>query len=694
MIDRNAIDPRKIYKGNLLGRKRHLAQGMRWYNFQMPKISVLPDHIASQIAAGEVVERPSSVVKELVENAIDAGASQIEIAVGADCRDIRVADDGCGMSPDDAVLAFQRHATSKLISAEDLSNLRTLGFRGEALPSIASVSNLSCSTRNKESAVGTKIVVDEANIKAHETGCSVGTVIEVCDLFHNVPARLKFLKKGSTEFAHINEMVQSLALAYPKIVFQLLNQGEVVLKTSGSGKLAEVLQELGYVSPKDELISVTSVDMRFGLAVFGYVGRPPLSRGDRKGIVTIVNNRPVRCHLSYKALDYAFQDLIPKGKHPIGVITVTLDPHQIDVNVHPTKKEIRYSNSSEVYLAIQKAVVEATRKFPGVEPISRGKEVPAAASAATAAAGQIPQAERGSQQTAMEQNSAVEELVDAMKPVALEGLSAAVPSMSGMSIAETSDTGYGDGLGTPVVRESREIAVGGRTYQRIQQLGFRERLAASPPSRISSNDPSVAAPAAAQKTASTLPLGWRFMGYIYNTYMLFETPDGLKVIEQHIAHERLIYERILAQQEIPGQISPAVQRLVISSPITLTPEQRAVLAEHLDDLKTLGFEFDFQPNFISCTQVPLELATRDYVGTIQQIIEHLLDCDNAHFSREATKSLACQAAIKNGMTLTEAEIVDLVVEWLACPRNDTCPHGRPVCLTYSKDKLFQLFHPK
>src|SRR5579875_1707623 len=191
----------------------------------MPKVLVLPDHIASQIAAGEVVERPASVVKELVENSIDAGASQIEIAVGADCRDIRVADNGCGMEAEDAVLAFHRHATSKLASADDLWKLRTMGFRGEALPSIASVARVTCYTRTSSAASGTRVEVAEGTVSACETGCAPGTVIEVNDLFYNVPARLKFLKKPSTEFAHVHEVVQALAVAYPKIVFQLLNSG-------------------------------------------------------------------------------------------------------------------------------------------------------------------------------------------------------------------------------------------------------------------------------------------------------------------------------------------------------------------------------------------------------------------------------------------------------------------------------------
>lgn len=622
----------------------------------MPKISVLPDFIASQIAAGEVVERPSSVVKELVENAIDAGSTQIEIAVGAECRDIRVADDGCGMSPDDAVLAFQRHATSKLSSAEDLSNLKSLGFRGEALPSIASVSHLTCLTKTADAASGTKVQVEEGNVIAHETGCAVGTVIEVCDLFYNVPARLKFLKKGSTEFGHIHEIVQSLALSYPKIVFQLLNQGEVILKTTGSGKLAETMIELGLVNPKQELIPITGVDMRFGMAVYGHVGRPPLCRGDRKSTITIVNNRPVRCPLAMKALDYAFSDLIPKGKHPIAVLSVTIDPQQVDVNVHPTKKEIRYSNSSDVYLSIQKALMEGLRRHNETQLVEEQKT------------------ERDADRT--EPESADNDHQKTEPPA-----------------SESPSTIYSGAPETPVVRESREIAIGGRTYQRIQQLGLRDRLTSSPPSRTS-NTGQYSVPSALQKAPSTLPVGWRLAGYIHNTYILFDTPEGLRIVEQHIAHERTIYERILAQQDQPGRVTEHVQRLVISSPLNLAPTQRACLAEHLDKLKALGFDFEFQPNNISCTQVPLELATKDYVGTVQNIVEQILACDNAEFSLEATKSIACQAAIKNGMGLTETEIIDLIADWHNSPRNDTCPHGRPVSLRFSKEKLFDLFHPK
>lgn len=610
----------------------------------MPKISVLPDHIASQIAAGEVVERPASVVKELVENSVDAGASQIEISISNDCRDIRVADDGCGMAADDAVLAFHRHATSKLNSADDLNNLRTLGFRGEALPSIASVARATCITRSADQESGMRVDCADGVVQTRETGCAPGTIIEITDLFYNVPARMKFLKKASTEFGHIHEIIQHLAISYPKIVFQLLNKGEVVLKTSGSGKLAEVIKEVGLVSGRDELLPVTDVDMRFGMAVYGYVVRAPQCRGDRKGIVTIVNNRPVRCSLTYKALDYAFADLIPRGKYPLGAITITLDPALVDVNVHPTKKEIKYSNGSEVYLGIQKALVEATRQLPAATPVL------------------TPEMEA---------------------PVDQETGEVLMPEMAAVA-ATGSESGY---------HVSEPVAAAGlyRPAVRAQQISFRDRLSNNASPVVPTPSSAGTSPLAFRKAA--LPEGWRLLGYIHNTYFLFDTAEGFTVVEQHIAHERLLYERILAGQESRGRITGESQPLVISSPLNLSPTQKAVLEERVDDLRLLGFDFSLQGNAVNVTKLPLQLVEKNYAGSIQQIIEELIACDYADFQLEATKSLACQAAIKNGMPLSESDITNLVSQWFACPRRDTCPHGRPVSLRFSKDRLFQMFHP-
>lgn len=620
----------------------------------MPKVMVLPEHIASQIAAGEVVERPASVVKELIENSIDAGATEIEIAIGSDCRDIRIADNGCGMDPEDAILCFQSHATSKLASVEDLNNLRTLGFRGEALPSIASISHFTCYTKTADAAHGTKVETADGKITAHETGCANGTIMEVTDLFYNVPARLKFLKKSSTEFAHIHEIVQQLAISYPKIIFQLLNQGEVVLRTSGSGRLALTIQEAGLMTGKEELLPVTGADLRYGLAVYGYVARPPHCRGDRKGILAIVNNRPVRCPLAYKALDQAFSDLIPKGRYPLGVLTVTIDPGQVDVNIHPTKKEIKYANNNEVFLAMLGSVRDATRL-----------------------------ANREAAAPAMAENTVTNAYPDSELPAAVAASAYTAGGASPSTAVREPEIVPPSSTPMPPPPSPRQ------TFQRLQQLNLRDKLAYTPPTNVSDPRPSTRQAV----VPATLPAGWRIAGYIHNTYILLQTTDGLEIVEQHIAHERVVYERILAQQTAPGQISESSQRLVISAPLNLTPAQKVCLEENLDTLKRIGYDFEIQKDSIACTQIPLELASKNYAASVQENVESVLQTGTADFQLDASKSIACQAAIKNGMPLSESEIVELLSEWHKCPRNDTCPHGRPISLKYSKEKLFQLFHP-
>src|ERR1700733_10410880 len=339
----------------------------------MPKVIVLPDHVASQIAAGEVVERPASVVKEYVENSIDAGATQIEIAISSDCRDIRIADNGCGMEPDDAVLAFQRHATSKLRSADDLWTLKSLGFRGEALPSIASVSRVTCTTRTEDAAHGSRVESADGKVTVVETGCAKGTVMQVVDLFYNVPARLNFLKKPATEFGHIQETVQTLAIAHPEIAFTLIKQDEELWRSSGSGDFRRTIVEVGHCTGREIFFEIESLDERAKIVVRGIAAKPLHFRGDRKGILAIVNRRPVRCPLTYRALDYAYSDLIPRGKYPLAVINITIDPASVDVNIHPTKKELKYSNGNDAYITIQRAITRALREGGRGDRISHGE---------------------------------------------------------------------------------------------------------------------------------------------------------------------------------------------------------------------------------------------------------------------------------------------------------------------------------
>jgi DNA mismatch repair protein MutL len=479
----------------------------------------------------------------------------------------------------------------------------------------------------------------EGTLAATETGCAPGTVIEVMDLFYNVPARLKFLKKPSTEFAHIQETVQHLAISFPKIVFQLLHAGQPVLKTAGSGKLAQAMCEAGFTSGREELCPVTFAELKYGMAIYGYVARPNTYRGDKKAILTIVNNRPVRCPLTFKALDYAYSDLIPKGKSPIAVLTITVEPGLVDVNVHPTKREIKYSNSNDVYLALQRAVVEA------LKPTESAPEEPAQPAPAPVAPASRPYAS---------------EEVRSGETIVAEGKPAEPAASRAVSTVRTTE------------------------QMRLDRLSL-------PPARAGTSQ--IALPTSVRARVGALPVGWRLIGYLKETYFLVETPEGFSIIEQHIAHERVIYERLRAAQETPGRLSESSQRLVISVPLDLSAEQRAAVEEHREILRKLGFDFELQDQSVLCTQVPLELAHKDYATAVQKIVEDLCLTGSAEMELEATKSVACQAAVKNGMPLSDMDIAQLVAEWHKTPRNDTCPHGRPIKLDFSMEKLYQLFHP-
>jgi DNA mismatch repair protein MutL len=718
----------------------------------MPKVLVLPDHIASQIAAGEVVERPSSVVKELVENSLDAGATEIEVKVSADCRDIRIADNGCGMTPEDAVLAFQRHATSKLRSAEDLWSLTTLGFRGEALPSIASISRFTCYSRTHDGAVGSKVESADGHMTASETGCAPGTVMEINELFYNTPARLKFMKKATTEYGHIEEIVQSLAISYPEVAFTLIRDGDVSLRTTGSGNLATAIVQAKFFTGKESVIEVLHQEglggRANGIKIKGLLAKPLHFRGDRKGILTIVNRRAVRCPLTYKALDYVYSDLIPRGRYPLAVVTLELDPSVVDVNIHPTKKELKYQSGNEIYITIQRALAATLRQNSMQE----------AAAYHAARADRAEAEDRAQEQQSFDphyQNRQASTTSD--RP----GRSTAVAATQ-ISFRDNLD--YKVSPATPVQKPAREAALAAYSadittgevqivdnYDALTQNHNRALVSESATTDavlteslpkeallsedsdgngILNNDSSISiidqdslSPAYSDNVVSTsqyaamhgsdnpeagtridhdvdssteysLPAGWRIMGYLHNTWIFFETPEGLEIIEQHIAHERTLYERLLKAQITAGRITEHCQRLVISSPLDLSPEQLETLKVSQEALAKLGFEFVInEDNSAGVMQVPLELARVNYRPVIQRMLDELATVDATNLELEATKSIACQSAIKNGMTLSMRDILKLISDWLDTERNDTCPHGRPIRLKFTKTQIFEMFHP-
>lgn len=325
----------------------------------MKRIHQLSKNIINQIAAGEVIERPASVVKELVENSIDAGASKISIEISNECKNIRVADNGSGIHPDDIVLAFSKHATSKIENGEDLYNIHTLGFRGEALASIISISKVICITRTSEYDYGTKVVCENSEVEYSKIGCAVGTVMEISDLFYNIPARLKFLKSERTELAYITELVTAIALANPNVSIELKNCNKTILKTNSSENTATVIKTVFSKDTVEHLKEVKNEDKIGKLSISGYVCTPDFTRSNKKDYHIFVNNRTVKCPVFIKAIDTAYRNSLPLGRYPFVVLNLEIMPEDIDINVHPAKKEVKYKNANQVFNFIRSSVERA-----------------------------------------------------------------------------------------------------------------------------------------------------------------------------------------------------------------------------------------------------------------------------------------------------------------------------------------------
>lgn len=329
----------------------------------MKRIKQLSVNLINQIAAGEVIERPANVVKELVENSIDAGATKIEISISNECRNIRVADNGSGIHPDDIELAFTKHATSKLTDENSLFNIETLGFRGEALASMISVANVTCTTRIKELDYGIKAEAQNSTVKFSQTGCAQGTIMEVNDLFFNQPARLKFLRNQKTEFAYIQEYVQSLAISHPQVGFTLKNNNANILTTTPNCDLKTRISQVYSPEITENLKEVYKTDTLSDLKITGYVSLPDFTRSSKKSIYTFVNSRTVKCPILLKAIDSAYKNMLPIGRYPFVVINLELNPADADVNAHPTKKEIRYKNPNQIFNFTSSAINQALSSF-------------------------------------------------------------------------------------------------------------------------------------------------------------------------------------------------------------------------------------------------------------------------------------------------------------------------------------------
>jgi DNA mismatch repair protein MutL len=597
------------------------------YNIDM-SIHLLPPEVASQIAAGEVVERPASVVKELLENSLDAGARQISIHIReAGQRLVEVADDGCGILTNEIILSVERHATSKLISADDLFSIETLGFRGEALASIGSVSRLTITSRVSTADSGSRLQVDGGQVsQVQKVGTPVGTVVRVEDLFYNVPARLKFLKHPSTERRHIDQLVTRYALAYPDVRFHLYQDERPSLMTSGNGNRREILATLYGVEVARQMLEVLAEEE--DLSISGFISPISLSRSNRREIIFFVNGRPVQDPALGTALVRAYHTLLMVGRYPLSILLLQLPADSVDVNVHPTKAEVRFKNADLIFRGVQRAVRRALLAHSPVPSIS----------------GNLHWQAEAASKNAVRQIDPAWNISTNFNNQAPDTFSTTQDLPSGPSKGQSKLTGFG------------------------------------------------------------VPL-LRLIGQIASAYLVAEGPDGLYLIDQHAAHERVLFESFMAmwaddhltedsgrEQKIPSQA------LLQPVNVDLPPASARLVEEQLSVLNQLGFQVElFGKGSFLVRSIPSLLAGMDPSAALSVIVEEFEEDETPLKAQTEARIIArvCKrAAVKAGQVLSPDEQKALLLDLEACQSPRTCPHGRPTMIHLSVDLLERQFGRK
>ncbi len=653
----------------------------------MPKIIQLSPHIANLIAAGEVVERPASVVKELLENAVDAGASKVTIEI----RDggmtfLRVTDNGCGMAPEDARTAFKRHATSKLRTAEDLAAIGTMGFRGEALAAIASVSRIDLMTKTAGSLSGISLKLEAGEIlEESEVGCPEGTTIIIRDLFFNTPARMKFMKSDTVEGSRVAAAVQMQALAHPEVAFQFLRDGKQVLSTPGNGGL----QAAVYCVYGRECAQMVNVDSRWEqYSLTGYVSKPTDARPSRALQTFFVNNRPVKSKLLVAALEEAYRNQIMVGKFPACVLHLTLPANAVDVNVHPAKTEVKFLSEKAVFDCVHYGVLGALNKQqdrpqvqfkkPAVsEPVlPKSAPIPPAAPAPVKTA--APKKDNFYRtMTAEEYKTFSTALQSAPQPKK----EAAVATLN--KVERPANLPLRESVMLPQMKKEKE--------EPIYRLQVEPKPIAPPkprpapiPEELPAEEP--------EQVELEMPkaIEWRMVGELYNSYIIVEQGEEAFLIDKHAAHERILFEKLKANQE---KIS--AQSLLAPVSVRLSPSAAGVLLENKAMLDELGFEIEeFGENTVLLRQIPMDLSPDMAAEAVETLAADLLSGRRSSKDTvrdELLHTVACKAAIKAGWKNDEKELLAIVREVMAREELKYCPHGRPICVTLSKKQLEKQF---
>ena len=674
----------------------------------MPHIQQLSSHVADLIAAGEVVERPASVVKELVENAIDAGASAIVVEIQRGGMGlIRVTDNGCGIAPGELPTAFLRHATSKLRSAEDLARIGTLGFRGEALAAISAVSRVDVLTRRPEDTVGAAIHGEGGHMgPVREEGAPEGTTIRVADLFYNTPARLKFMKKDSAETAAVAGLMQHLALSHPDISFKFIKDGQEALHTPGDGKLeSAVYAALGREFAK----TLVPVDGQGGdIGVRGFVTAPVNGRGSRSMQVFFVNGRFIKSQLLTAALEEGYRNQLMKGRFPGCVLEVTLPVTAVDVNVHPAKTQVKFAREHDVFDAVFHTVMDALDARGGAvtKPVSQPQQAQNPRQDFFQSMDAKTYREQGNKpaapapKPAFAPQPAREEVRPAFSAQPVKQAEPAKPGWNTewRSTAKVADSVQPIWPPRDTVKHTPTSALGQApaSVTAKPEPAPQAEKAAEPAPAPKPFVPAIPA-VPAQQTAMELPgqetvmpqeAPWRIAGEVLHTYIICEDDaDTLWLIDKHAAHERINFDRLLAAKEPP-------MRQTLLQPIAVEPgrEDAALLLENLKLLEQFGFGCeDFGDGAILVREVPADLDAADTAATLEEFAQNLRSGRSLDEKREALlHTMACKAAIKGGWTSDPAEL-KVLVEKVQSGEVRYCPHGRPVVVKVTKYELEKLF---
>ena len=613
----------------------------------MAKVRILSDRVANQIAAGEVIERPAAVVKELLENALDAGATRVEVEFRHGGRSLmRIEDNGHGMSRDDALLALERHATSKIVEAADLDRLASYGFRGEALPSIASVSRFELQTREQGSDAGTEILVNGGKfVHVRDCGRPVGTRMEVTHLFNSVPARRKFLKTDQTEAAHIVQCVRLYALACPRTSFTLIEDGRTVFRSPECATLAERIAEIFGRQTADSLVPIDAAGE--GMGLHGLIGRPGVGRSTRHEMIVFVNQRPVDSRTLNYALIESYHESLPKGRYPLAFVFFECDPASVDVNVHPAKREVRFRSEPQVRGFVIRAVLARLRELG----------TPAGGPAQIAPAG-------GAVQIA--------------------------PAGGGVRVAPSDVRNPGVSLNPsqPVKAGTTNPATPPATPPDIRATSFAPRI----PVSLAPLIPPTPAPVEIRKAEIVIP-PWRFLALAHGSYALFETAAGLVLLDRRAAHERVWFERL--REQFRSGLVPS-QRLLLPVPLELDPVSSSLLLDRLTFLHTHGFEVgEFGRNFFRVEAVPAWMEPADAEPFLRDLLgafrDGRLPDNDTDLAREALARLAVAKAVRLPERAGEVELQSLVAQLLATRTPLSSPAGRPTYIELNHSELARRF---